>query len=114
MSDVQITIVGGPQQYTFYDWLGGVSFFCNYSRYGLLGGHGFVVASSYDYRIEDLSAAVDDLDAGDNDAFDARDIIQAMVDNGNAYIANHTDPTEAMRLVVDQWRELYGDITRRE
>lgn len=86
----------------FTEWLTGAAFYVGYARYGQLGGHGFVVACTYDHD-EKLRAAVEDLDAGDDDALRAAEVIAAM----GCWYANDPNPALAMMKVVDKMRDYH-------
>jgi len=60
----------------FTNWLAGASIYIGYDRYGLLGVQGFVCATVYD-ESEELREAVDNLNAGDQDALSASNYIKA-------------------------------------
>jgi len=89
-----------PLYTSFEDWISGASIYIGYARYGQLGGHGFVVASTYD-ESEDLREAVENLDGGDIEALDAADKIKRM----DCWYANDPDPAVAMQRLMGQMRE---------
>jgi len=86
----------------FIEWLGGASFYTCYARYGQLGGHGFVVASDYDYN-EWLEKEVFNLNGGDIEALEAADLIQEL----DCWYVNDPNPATAMTLIVDKMRKYY-------
>ena len=94
----------------FLTWLSGASIYIGYARYGQLGGHGFVFASGYDDS-DALADAVDDLDAGDNEALQAADAIEERAKAGRCWYANDPDPVVAMARLMDQMREHHRAIS---
>lgn len=92
---------------TFLDWVAGASIYVGYARYGQLGGHGFVVASSYDSN-DDLRDAVEDLDAGDIDALASEKRIAEM---RGCWYANDPDPLVAMAKLMDKMREFHRQLS---
>ncbi len=92
-----------PKYATFEDWISNASIYVGYSRYGRLGGHGFVIASYYT-ESEELEKAVDNLDAGDSGKDNALDAAK-IVENMDCWYANDPDPAVAMQKLMGQMRE---------
>lgn len=85
----------------FIEWLQGGSIYIGHDRYGKFG-HGFLCASLYEEN-DELEEAVSMLDAGDFDAANAAEQIEAQV----AWCVCHKDPAEAMRQLVEKMRIYY-------
>ena len=92
----------------FLDWLEGAAIYIGYARYGQLGGHGFVIASNYDDAAGKLERAVNDLDAGDNEALEAAEVIRNMP---GCWYANDPDPIVAMANLMDKMREYHRKLS---
>ena len=98
----------------FIEWLSGATFEIGYARYGQLGGHGFVVATAYEYE-QNLHARVDDLDGRDNDALYAEKYILDKShfeerSQKHVWYANDPNPMVAMRKLLEQLKEYYFQV----
>ena len=92
-----------PINASFEDWICSATIYVGYSRYGRLGGHGFVIATCYD-ESEVLEKAIHNLDAGDSgedNALDAATIVEEM----DCWYANDPDPAVAMQKLMGKMRE---------
>lgn len=88
----------------FLEWLGGSSIYIGYARYAQFGPHGFVCVSRYE-EDEMLQNATSDLDAGDQDAIDAAELIR----KSGCWWACDSNPAVAMSELVEQIRRYYFD-----
>ena len=89
-----------PKYASFEDWISQARIYIGWARYGKPGGHGFVVATCYEPS-EELEEAIDELDAGDNEASKAAEIIEEM----DCWYANDPDPALAMQKLMGKMRE---------
>lgn len=93
----------------FLEWLQGISIYVGWDRYGALGG-GFVCVSAYN-ESEELANAVDNLDAGDDEASNAADCIISFP---YAWYASNANPAIAMLDLVDKIRNYYFNELNKE
>ena len=94
--------MGTRTEAEFFEWLSGAEISINYCRYGQLGGHGFLCATSYDDGGE-TAALVDELDGGDIDALEAAE----KLEKNGCWYGNDIDPSKAMEKMLEQIRQYY-------
>jgi hypothetical protein len=84
----------------FLDWINGASIYIGWDRYGQFGSHGFVIASNYDDS-DKLRQAIENLNAGDIEAFEAGEWIR----NSGCWLGVDPDPVIAMAILMGKMRE---------
>lgn len=94
---------------TFDEWMTGATIYIEFDRYGEYSAHGFVAVSAYSDD-DLLRDAVEDLAGGDNDMFEARELINKMVKDGNAWVGAGSLPSDACKNLEDKMREAQKKI----
>lgn len=95
--------------YTSYSY---TQFYAQTDRYGLFGGIVVAVIAHHHDDDESLRDAVDDLEGGDNEAFDAHDLIKDQKSKGRlSYGVGDTFSEAALKADKEYWRWYATEIT---
>ena len=96
--------------YTKYSY---TSFYAQTDRYGLFNSVVVaVIAHSHDDD-DSIRDAVDDLEGGDNDAFEARDLLEAKQKSGDVSIGTGSTFTEAAKNADIKFSAYYSELVKR-